>query len=117
MKRTINISDKLSNEKPIIVIGEGNENVLFVDNSLTNTMRIEEAMQGVGQEGTNEYDNLCKAIEVAVGKEGAEKLNLSAKSSTEFQTIIIAIMAACYDIGFDEAAERFQTKEKQQQSE
>lgn len=102
MANKINITDKLSFEKPTIVI----ENDTFEVNDSADTMF---KFQELALQGTK--DSLEKAIGIALGEEGAKKIDLGKWSMKNLKILIIAIMAAISGISYEEAEERFRSKE------
>lgn len=102
MAKTINISDKFSNEKSKIVIGQ---DVYFVNDGVQTVLKI--------QELSNKGDvlSIISAIEVALGKEACEKLNLRELSMKNLQVLFTGINAAMLDLEYDEVTQRFPENE------
>lgn len=97
MGRVINITDKLSTEKPIIQIGEDS---YPVNDSMEVVLKF--------QELTGDETSLKSAVELALGKTAAKKIKVEEMSVSNFKVLITAIMAAMQGMTFDEAASRFQ---------
>lgn len=101
MAKIINISDKLSNEKNQVQIGE---KFYDVDDSMQAMIKFEELITG-----KQSIANMNKAIEVALGLEAAN--NTVKWSLKNFKVLIIAILAAMQDIEYEEAEKRFRKAE------
>ena len=100
MARIINVSDKLTSEKPKIIVGEKEYEV---DDSLLAVLRFEECIsQGINQNTTT------SAVEIALGKKAANDLDVKSMSLTNFNVLTIAIYAAMQDVTYEEAEARFQ---------
>jgi len=98
MAKIINISDKLSKDKPKLKVGE---QVYAIDDSLVTVMKFEE----LATESTT--DSMVSAIEIALGKEAVEELGVRTMSIVNFKVIMTAILAAMQDLTYDEAEARF----------
>jgi hypothetical protein len=98
MAKVINITDKLSKEKPKIQIGE---KFYEVDNSMSTMLKF----QSLTRESTE--DSLSKSIELALGSEVAKELNVTTWCVADFKVLSIALMAAMQDIEYGEAEARF----------
>lgn len=98
MAKIINITDKLSLEKPQVVIGDDSYEI---NDSMSTVLKFQEL--SVSSTDTN----MMSAIELAIGKEAVEKIGLGQMSLSNFKVVTIAIMAAMQNIDFDEAASRF----------
>ena len=99
MSKIINITDKLSNEKPVIVIGEKK---YTVDDSMRTLMKFEELTSRAT------IDNMKKAIDLAFGEGAAAELNVESMSANNFKVLSIAIMASMMGTEYEEAEKRFQ---------
>lgn len=98
MSKIINISDKFSKEKPCIQIGDKE---YPVNDSMSTVMKFEELA------GSNSSEKMFEAIEVALGKEASEALNVREISVANFKIVTIAILAAMQGLTYDEAEARF----------
>lgn len=103
MARVIDITNKLSNEKPKIKIGEKE---YTVNNDIETVFKFE------GLVANSSVQSMQEAIKDALGEEAVNELNVYKMSMSDFKVIVIAIMAAFEDIDFEEAEKRFQTTEK-----
>lgn len=99
MAKIINITDKLSNEKPSLQIGD---KVYTVNDGMATVLKFEE----LASDST--VDNMVKAIEIALGEKAAKELDVRALSMVNFKVLVIAIMAAVQGIDYEDAAARFQ---------
>ena len=101
MAKIINISDKLSLEKPKLVVGD---KIYTVKDGMDTVMKFEELA------AASTADSLTQAIEISLGKEAADELDIKSWSLANFKVLTIAILAAMQGIEYDEAASRFQDK-------
>ena len=99
MAKVINITDKLSQERPKIMVGEDE---FEVNNTMRTVMRFEELASA---ESTAQ---MMEAVEVALGKEAVEKLQVIDMTTESFKVLMIAISAAVQDVSYEEASKRFQ---------
>jgi hypothetical protein len=102
MAKIINITNKLSNEKALVVIGDEK---YFVNDSMEAVLKFEELATD------SSLPNLNKAIELALGKQAVKELEINKMSILNFKVITTAILAAMQDITYEEAEARFQGKE------
>jgi len=98
MAKIINISDKLSKDKPVITIGDKSYEV---NDSMANVMKFEELA------ADSKSESMLKAIELSLGAEAAEEIGIQDMSITNFKVIITAILAAMQDVTYEEAEARF----------
>lgn len=98
MSKVINITDKLSLSKPKLVIGEDEYDV---NNSMETVLKFQE----LSVEST--FNSMEKAITIALGDEGAAKLQVNKMSFENYQVLVIAIMAAMQGLDYEEAEARF----------
>lgn len=99
MSKIINITDKLSSEKPKLQIGE---DIYEVNDSMNTVLKFQELSQDSG------FENLEKAVELAIGEKPAKKLCIKEMSLSNFKVIVTSIMAAMQGLEYEEAATRFQ---------
>ena len=97
----INISDKLSNEKPKLQIGEKEYEI---NNSMETMAKFEELLE------KSTINNMEQAVTVALG-EGAQELDIRQMSLDNFKVVTTAILAGIQGITYEEAEARFHTKE------
>ena len=98
MSKIINITDRLSKEKPVIQIGE---KTYPVENGMSMVLKFEE----LATESTS--DSMLKAIELTIGKEACDDLDIKNWSLGNFKVLTTSILAAMQDITYDEAEARF----------
>jgi hypothetical protein len=101
MSKVINITDKLSKEKPSIQIGN---KIYTVDDTITNVLKFEE----LANTGTSAA--MVEAIALALGSKAAKELNVEKMSIQSFKVLATAVIAAMQDMEYEEAAARFQKK-------
>ena len=99
MAKIINITDKLSSEKPKIQIGEKEYEV---NDSMENVIKFEE----LAVAGT--MDSMIGALELSLGKAASDELNVKKSSFGNFKVIVTAILALTQGIEYEEAEARFQ---------
>lgn len=103
MAKTINITDLLSNDKPVIQIGEKE---YPVDNSVESVMRFEELA------GASSSKDVLSAIEGALGAKAYKEIGINKMALPNLKVLMTAIMAANQDLSYEEAVARFQQSEK-----
>ena len=103
MAKVINISDKFSTEKPKIQIGEEEYEV---SDTMETVLQFQELADN------NDIDKMKAAIELALGKENTEKLNINAMRVENFRVLTIAIMAAMQGLEYEEVESRFRNAEE-----
>lgn len=107
MAKIINISDKLSSEKPCIQVGD---KTYTVNDSLEAVLKFEEAY---GDDG--DMQSMLECMKVALGNEAYEALEVEKMSFKNIQVWFFAIMAAMQDEDYDVVESRFhQFNEKAQ---
>lgn len=102
MAKVIDITERLSNTKPVIKIN-GKE---YVVNDSIEAMFKFESLGSKGSKG------MIDAVELAIGKEAAKEIGVEKLSVSNFKVLTTAIMAAMQGLSYEEAEARFQ---KQQQ--
>jgi len=98
MARIIDISGKLSKEKPVI-IAEGKEYI--VNDGLNVVIKYEELVS------TKTFEGVMKAIELSLGKDAVKELGVASMSVSSLKVLSTAIMAAMQDISYEDAEARF----------
>lgn len=104
MAKVINITDKLSTAKPIIVI---NDKEYPVNDGMATFLKFEELANG------STLNSLVQAIEVSLGTAAVEELGVRNWSMDNFKVLTIAILAATQNLAYEEAAARFQKPKTQ----
>ncbi len=98
MAKIINISDKLSFEKPQIQVGEKS---YPVNDSLETVMKFEEVY------GDGDTQSMLECLKVALGEAAFEELNFEKMSFKNIQVWFLAINAAMQDLTYEETEKRF----------
>ena len=98
MAKIINISDKLSFEKPCIQVGE---KTYTVNDSLETVMKFEEVY------GDGDTQSMLECLKVALGEEAYEELNFVKMPFKNIQVWFLAINAAMQDLTYEETESRF----------
>ena len=99
MSKVINITDKLSLERPRIQIGDKSYEV---DNSIETVFKFQE----LSAQGGNE-ESMTKAITLAIGEEAANELNITQMSIANYKVLTIAILAAMQELEYEEIESTF----------
>lgn len=98
MAKIINISDKLSFEKPSIQVGEKK---YPVNDSLETVMKFEEVY------GDGDATGMLECLKVALGQEAYDELKFEKMSFKNIQVWFLAINAAMQDLTYEETESRF----------
>lgn len=98
MAKIINISDKLSSEKPVIQVGDKQYEV---NDSLETVMKFEEVY------GDGDIEGMLECMSIALGEAAVEEMNLKGTSFKNIQVWFFAIMAAMQDVEYEEIEARF----------
>lgn len=98
MAKIINISDKLSMEKPVIQVGE---KTYSINDSLETVMKFEESY------GDGDTQSMLEGMKVALGAEAYEEIGFEKMSFKNIQVWFLAIMAAMQDMEYEEVEARF----------
>ena len=98
MAKIINISDKLSFDKPSIQIGE---KTYEVNDSLETVMKFEEVY------GDGDTQGMLECLKVALGETAANELQFDKMSFKNIQVWFLAINAAMQDMTYEETEARF----------
>ena len=98
MSKIINITDKLSTEKPSIQIGE---KIYPINDGMGTVLKFEELLKD------STVTNLVASVALTLGDDAAAEIGVSNMSLNNFRTLTTAILAAMQGISFDEAEARF----------
>ena len=101
MANIINITDKLSTEKPAIVIGN---KTFTINDGMGTVMKFEEMLTNTTMSG------LMEALKVALGDETVKDLDVTNMSFLNFQVLTVAILASMQGLSYEEADARFRKK-------
>lgn len=104
MAKIINISDKLSLEKPVIQIGE---KTYVVNDSLETVMKFEE------QYGDGDIAGMLECMKTALGSKAYTEVKFEKMSFKNVQVWFFAVMAAMQDMTYEEVEARFHKFDKE----
>lgn len=99
MAKIINISDKLSLDKPVIQVGDKK---YTVNDSLETVLKFEENY------GDGDTHSMLECMKVALGEEAYKEMCFEKMSFKNIQVWFFAVMAAMQDMTYDEVEARFQ---------
>lgn len=99
MGRTVDISNKLSTEKPKIAL---DHKFYFVDDSVQNVIEVTKLSE------SGDLASIIKALEMTLGKEACKEIGIRNKSVADLLVIFTAVNASIMDISYEEAEKRFQ---------
>lgn len=102
---TVDISKKLTKEKPKIKISESKE--YEMDNSLPTMLKMNSLLKK-----NDDIEIVEQAINIVLGKEAAEEIKKMSLPFNDYKTIFIAIMAGVNGEEFEEAEKRFNSPRK-----
>lgn len=98
MAKIINISDKLSLEKPVIQVGEKSYEV---NDSLETVMKFEETL------GDGDTQSMLECLKLAIGASAYKELKFEKGSFKNVQVWFMAVMAAMQDMSYEDVEARF----------
>ncbi len=107
MAKTIDISAKLTNERPKLKIAE--DKIYEIDDRKNTILKLNQKMKGGNIEDLAFIDEV---IEMTLGKKAAKEIDAMDLSMAAYQNIMLAIMAAVMGESFEVAEARFR-KEKE----
>lgn len=99
MAKIINISDKLSTDKPVIQAGD---KTYTVNDSLEAVMKFEESYSDGG-----DTQSMLECMKVALGTEAYTEMKFEKMSFRNIQVWFFAVMAAMQDMTYEEVEARF----------
>lgn len=102
MGKIIDISSKLTNEKPMLKLTE--DKIYEIDDRKNTILLLNQKMQS---SDLNDLSAIDEMIEVVLGKEAAKDIDNMNLSISAYQSIMIAIMAAVTGEEYETAEERF----------
>lgn len=103
MSKVIDISGKLTNERPKLKLGEGKE---FEIDDRKNTILM--MNQKLSESDLDDLNQIDEVLEIVLGKEAVEEINKMNLSFANYQTIFIATMAGAMGEDYDVVDARFQ---------
>lgn len=98
MAKIINISDKLSMDKPVIQVGE---KTYTVNDSLETVMKFEESY------GDGDTQSMLECMKVALGDKAYKEMKFEKMPFKNVQVWFFAVMAAMQDMTYEEVEARF----------
>lgn len=98
MAKIINISDKLSSEKPCIQV---NDKIYPVNDSLETVLKFEEIA------GEGDTQSMLEGIKAAIGSKAYTEMKFEKMSFKNLQVWFLAVMAAMQDMTYEEVEARF----------
>lgn len=104
MAKIINISDKLSLEKPVIQVGDKS---YVVNDSLETVMKFEE------QYGDGDIQGMLECMKVALGNKAYTEMKFEKMSFKNIQVWFFAVMAAMQDVDYEDIEARFRKFDKE----
>lgn len=98
MAKIINISDKLSMDKPVIQAGE---KTYTVNDSLETVLKFEESF------GDGDTQSMLECMKVALGNKAYTEMKFEKMPFKNVQVWFFAVMAAMQDLTYEEVEARF----------
>ena len=102
MSKIIDISAKLTNERPKLKLAE--DKIYEIDDRKNTILKMNQEMQNAD---INDLDFIDEMIEMLLGKKAAKEINEMNLSISNYQSIMIAIMAAITGEEYEVAEKRF----------
>lgn len=102
MSKIIDISAKLTNERPKIKISE--DKIYEIDDRKNTILKMYQMFR---DGDVNDIEMMDEVIKMLLGEKAAKEIDEMNLSIKNYQTIVIAIMAAIQEITFEEAEELF----------
>lgn len=102
MSKIIDISAKLTNERPQLKISA--DKVYDIDDRKNTVILLNQKMKDAD---TNDIEAMDEMITIVLGKEAAEEIDAMDYSISSYQTIMVAIMAAMTGEDYEVAEGRF----------
>ena len=104
MARNIDLSNKLSNERPTIIIGG---NTYTVNDEKTNVLLMNEELK----KGGSEAEVVDKTISLLLGEKALKEIDAMGYGISQYFTIFYGLIACVNDISIEEAQERFRQQQ------
>ena len=108
MATVLDITSKLQQEEKVLKIGEQE---FRIDDTKNTVMKAMAAMESE-ESGAAGFVAIDKALEILIGKEGAEKLDSMNLNFKNYQNVFIAVMSLASGTSYEEAEKRFQHTSK-----
>lgn len=103
MAKTIDISAKLTNERPRLKLAEGVE--FEIDNRKDTVLIVNQKIQ---ENNLNDLREIDGVLELLIGKEAVQKISEMDISFADYQVIFVACMAGATGEDFEVIEARFQ---------
>lgn len=100
---TIDISNRLTNQKPKIKLADGKE--YKINNSKNTMLLINQEMQI----NKNELEAMDKAVKLALGEEAFKEIESMELSFADYKVLFIGIMAGVSDQSYEDVEKNFNT--------
>lgn len=105
MAKTIDITSRLTNERPVLKLGDGRE--YPVDNRKNTVLAIQAKI-----DENADGDSLDEVLKLALGEEAVKELNESDISFADYQIIFIAVLAGALGEDYEDVEARFLAAKK-----
>lgn len=102
MAKKIDLTNKLSKEKPSITIGDL---TLTVNDEKSNILVMNSLLQ---KGGMTEFEMMDKSLELLLGKKGYQEVEKLKLGLSDYKTLYFAIMAVVNDEEIEDVEKRFQ---------
>ncbi|MGG1878260.1 hypothetical protein ABDI30_11920 [Paenibacillus cisolokensis] len=103
MARTIDITSKLTDERPLLKLSE--DKVYEIDNRKNTVLEMQERIDKGIEEGSATY--LDEVLEMALGKKAVKEINDMGLSFADYQIIFMAVMAGAMNEDYEIVEARF----------
>lgn len=107
MAKVIDISSKLTSERPKLKLAEGKE--FEIDNRKNTVLIVEEKLRSTNLEEIRQVDEV---LELLLGKDAVKEINKMDLTFADYQTIFIAVMAGASNEDFEVVEARFRESTK-----
>jgi len=107
MAKTIDISSKLTNERPKLKLAE--DKVYEIDDRKNTVLVLN---QKIAESDMNDPKKLDEVLELLLGKKAIKEIGEMSLSFADYQTIFIAVMAGALGEDFETVNARFQAARK-----
>lgn len=102
MAKTIDISGKLTNERPVLKLAEGKE--YPIDNRKNTVLELNKKLDN---SDLNDLRRVDEALELVLGKEAVAEINASDLTFADYQTVFMAVLAGALGEEFETVEARF----------
>jgi len=109
MSKVIDISKKLTNERPQLKLAE--DKIYDIDDRKNTVVLLNQKIQGMD---SNNIEAIDEVIKMTLGEEAAKEIDAMGLSVKSYQAIMIAIIAAITGEDYEVAEARFRTETERQ---